>query len=265
MILVTDLNQGKKSKDRIKYRSFKDIMLSVIDNFNDYITNIDIEKLDITKDYKKIKQTNYLDYITKTDEKLDIKEILIENEELDEKSFSKKMTKLITKEENDSIKFGLDMHYALEVTDFINPNFDNMDNFIKNKIIKFLDNDLLKNIELVDTPGYGSTNSLDTYKSHQFVQKANVVIFLTRATSPLQAMEEKKFLEEYISLYKDNENIVNANNLFIVANQIDTTQKSVDEVKNMIIKAVDDEFEGDFVVDKNNIFTQLSHIKPNSF
>ena len=85
MILVTDLNQGKTSKDIIKYRSFKDIMLSVIDNFNDYITNIDIEKLDITKDYKKIKQTNYLDYITKTDEKLDIKEILIENEELQKK------------------------------------------------------------------------------------------------------------------------------------------------------------------------------------
>lgn len=158
MILVTDLNQGKKSKDRIKYRSFKDIMLSVIDNFNDYITNIDIEKLDITKDYKKIKQTNYLDYITKTDEKLDIKEILIENEELDEKSFSKKMTKLITKEENDSIKLGLDMHYALEVTDFINPNFDNMDNFIKNKIIKFLDNDLLKNIK-----------NAQIYKEYEFV------------------------------------------------------------------------------------------------
>lgn len=158
MILVTDLNQGKKSKDRIKYRSFNDIMLSVIDNFNDYITNIDIEKLDITKDYKKIKQTNYLDYITKTDEKLDIKEILIENEELDEKSFSKKMTKLITKEENDSIKFGLDMHYALEVTDFINPNFDNMDNFIKNKIIKFLDNDLLKNIK-----------NAQIYKEYEFV------------------------------------------------------------------------------------------------
>ena len=158
MILVTDLNQGKKSKDRIKYRSFKDIMLSVIDNFNDYITNIDIEKLDITKDYKKIKQTNYLDYITKTDEKLDIKEILIENEELDEKSFSKKMTKLIPKEENDSIKFGLDMHYALEVTDFTNPNFDNMDNFIKNKIIKFLDNDLLKNIK-----------NAQIYKEYEFV------------------------------------------------------------------------------------------------
>lgn len=158
MILVTDLNQGKKSKDRIKYRSFKDIMLSVIDNFNDYITNIDIEKLDITKDYKKIKQTNYLDYITKTDEKLDIKEILIENEELDEKSFSKKMTKLITKEENDSIKFGLDMHYALEVTDFINPNFDNMGNFIRNKIIKFLDNDLLKNIK-----------NAQIYKEYEFV------------------------------------------------------------------------------------------------
>ena len=135
---------------------------------------------------------------------------------------------------------------------------DNENAIFLNEVKIYLDNDLLKNIELVDTPGYGSTNSLDTYKSHQFVQKANVVIFLTRATSPLQAMEEKKFLEEYISLYKDNENIVNANNLFIVANQIDTTQKSVDEVKNMIIKAVDDEFEGDFVVDKNNIFTLSS-------
>ena len=50
------------------------------------------------------------------------------------------------------------MHYALEVTDFINPNFDNMDNFIKNKIIKFLDNDLLKNIK-----------NAQIYKEYEFV------------------------------------------------------------------------------------------------
>lgn len=143
---------------------------------------------------------------------------------------------------------------------------DNKKAIFFNEVKIYLDNDFLKNIELVDTPGYGSTNSLDTDKSHQFVQDANVVIFLTNATTPLQAMEEKIFLEKYISLPKLNESKVNVNNLFIVANKIDTTQKSVDEVKNMIIKAVDDEFEGDFVIDENRIFTLSSkfHLDKNN-
>lgn len=149
MILVTDLGQNNKKIDRIKYRSFKDILLSVIDNFYDYINNIDIEKIDITKDYKKIKQTNYLDYIDKTNEKINIKEIKIKNEEIDKKSFSKNMNKLITNEENNYIKLGLEVHYALETIDFVNPNFYkiNVSDFIKNKIIKFLNSDLLKNIK----------------------------------------------------------------------------------------------------------------------
>ena len=79
-------------------------------------------------------------------------------------------------------------------------------------------------------------------------------------------MEEKIFLEKYISLPKLNESKVNVNNLFIVANKIDITQKSTEIVKNMIIKAVHDEFEGDFVIDENRIFTLSSkfHLDKNN-
>lgn len=127
-----------------------------------------------------------------------------------------------------------------------------------NEVIIYLDNPFLEKVEIVDTPGYGSTNSLDTKKAHEFVKEANVVIFLTKATTPMQDVNEKDFLEEYIKIYKDDENIVNPSNLFIVANQIDTTQKIVEEVKKMILKNIDDEFEGDFKIDKKNIFTMSS-------
>ena len=74
------------------------------------------------------------------------------------------------------------------------------------------------------------------------------------------------FRSKYISLPKLNESKVNVNNLFIVANKIDITQKSTEIVKNMIIKAVHDEFEGDFVIDENRIFTLSSkfHLDKNN-
>ena len=149
MILVVDLSGNKKVSDRLKYRSFKDIILSIKEEFEDYITNINIDSLNVTKDYKKIKQTNYLDFITSSKDKIIVDNIEIKNNVLKEKTYSKKHNKLITKEEDKSIKLGLDVHYALEVLDFLNPNYEdiNVSNYIKDKIQKFLNNELLKNIE----------------------------------------------------------------------------------------------------------------------
>ena len=126
------------------------------------------------------------------------------------------------------------------------------------EVIIYLDNDLLENIEIVDTPGYGSTNSLDTIKTHEFVKKSNVVILLTKATSPLQDMEEKNFLEEYMSLYKNEDNVVNSNNLFIVANKIDSTSKSVEQVKKQIKDTINNIYEDELIISDKNIFTLSS-------
>lgn len=172
MILVCNLDSdetyNKKEngvlKDifRIKYRSFKDMILSVKEYLYDYITNINVNEINITKDYNLIKKNNYLDFIDETDEKLLVNEINIETEKIDEKSFSKNTNKLLDKSVNENIKLGLDMHYIFEIVDFKNPNLDKLDinDFYKDKVIKFLNNDLFKNI-----------NNAKIYKEYEFMYK----------------------------------------------------------------------------------------------
>ena len=61
------------------------------------------------------------------------------------------------------MEFGLEMHEALELIDFINPNLSLIDNtFIQNKINKFLSNPLLSNI-----------NNANIYKEYEFIYEQN--------------------------------------------------------------------------------------------
>ena len=170
MILVCDLNDEKiynkkengvvKDSSRIKYRSFKDMLLSVKELLYEYITNVNIDDLKITKDYNLIKNTNYLEYINKSNEKIETKELCINNKNEENKSFSKKQNELLTKKEEKSIKLGLDIHYILELLDFKNPDLNNIDEFCKKKILKFLNNDLFKNIQ-----------NAEIYKEYEFMYK----------------------------------------------------------------------------------------------
>lgn len=153
---------------RVKYRSFKDMILSVKEYLYDYITNINVDEINITKDYNLIKNTNYLEFIDKTDEKLSVNEINIETENIEEKSFSKKQNELIDKITKENIKLGLDMHSIFEIVDFKNPDLDKLsiDEFYKNKILKFLDNDIFKNI-----------NKAKIYKEYEFMYKKDNISY----------------------------------------------------------------------------------------
>ncbi len=169
MILVCSIDKEEVNnvkdgivKSRLKYRSFKDILISISSQLNDYIVNIDLEKINLSKDYLKIKKSNFKDYISKVDETIIINELNIQNQQNEEKTFSKKKVKLLTSEENENIKLGLDAHYALECIDFINPDFENLNvsDYIKDKIKKFLSNDILKNIK-----------DAKIYKEYEFMYK----------------------------------------------------------------------------------------------
>ena len=178
MILVCDLdeenNYTKKENGvindsyRIKYRSFKDMMLSTKQLFNKYIKNIDIEKLNITKDYNLIKTNNYLEYINKTNEKIIINEIHIDNNNLEDKTFSKKEYNLIDKKTKENMKLGTDMHYLFEIVDFKNPKLENLkiNDYLKSKISKFLSNDLFKNLQ-----------DAEIYKEYEFMFEKNNILF----------------------------------------------------------------------------------------
>ena len=154
MILLCDLNGEEYSNFnesgivediiRLRYRSFSDIIMSIQSKLSDYITNI--TDIDMSSDYKIIKQYNFKDYIDTNDIKLNVNELEKDNEILESKSYSKHTNDLISEEIKDNMEYGTKVHNILEMIDFNNPDYSNIEDSIKNMITNFLDVDIMKNI-----------------------------------------------------------------------------------------------------------------------
>ncbi len=144
---------------RRKYRSFSAIMDSIKFKLNKYYETINIDDIELTKDYLyKNKKENEL-----SEEKINIFEVIpiadIKQEVIEQKHFSKNIHELISKDIKNNIDLGLEMHETLELIDFINPNYDIIENkFIKEKVEKLLNNDMFKNIK-----------EANIYKEHEFI------------------------------------------------------------------------------------------------
>ena len=167
MILVTSLTDKEKDRVhdlvedniRLKYKSFLDILNSIKENIKEYIVDIDLEKQNLTKDYNEIKENNYESLLHKNMNIIEKRKININSNTKEEKHFSKTTNKLITKEEYNNMKFGTNMHYILELIDFKNPDYTNIDEFYKEKIKNFLNQDILKNIK-----------EANIYKEYEFIE-----------------------------------------------------------------------------------------------
>ena len=130
----------KNINDRLKYRSFLDIVNTIKNEFEGKVKSISDLSF-VTKDYQKVKDIKLNNYDSSP---LPIKEVSIEYNSLTENKFSKNSNKLLTKEELYIVNKGLDVHYAFEVTDFKNPDFNiKYGEYVK----RFLDNDLFKNVK----------------------------------------------------------------------------------------------------------------------
>ena len=144
---------------RRKYRSFSAIMDSIKFKLNKYYETINIDDIELTKDYLyKNKKENEL-----SEEKINIFEVIpiadIKQEVIEQKHFSKNIHELISKDIKNNIDLGLEMHETLELIDFIKPNYDIIENkFIKEKVEKLLNNDMFKNIK-----------EANIYKEHEFI------------------------------------------------------------------------------------------------
>ena len=169
MIIVTNLSEDDEDLNdsvRLKYRSFLDIMNSVKKHLHNKIKNIDIQQLNIDKDYNKIKAINFTESIKENSQTIKTFNIGVTNQVIDEQKFSKSNNKLITKEEFNNMQLGTDIHYILETTNFLNPNLDIIDSKYKNYIVAFLNSDLLKNV-----------NKAKIYKEYEFIyNKENVTM-----------------------------------------------------------------------------------------
>lgn len=132
---------------RLSFSKLSDFMYGVKDYLDKYFKTIDITKLGLTKDYQYNKTINIKNNTNIKDD-IKVEEINIKNDITEEKHFSKETNMLSTKDEIKMMKYGTRIHEYLELIDYKNPNLSLIkDTFIKDKIEKFLNNDLLKNIK----------------------------------------------------------------------------------------------------------------------
>ena len=168
MIFVTSLEENMASykvngvvdnETRINYHSLTDILNSLIPDLKNYIVNIDINNIGLTKDYNFSKYDQPMLKIM-TGNRLDVKEIINNEIKVIDNSFAKKAHIIHSIEEKNNMKLGIELHYLLETMDFANPCYDNIDEYKKNIISKFISSGILNNV-------------LKTYKEYEFIYLDN--------------------------------------------------------------------------------------------
>lgn len=165
MIIVTSLDNDKfyitnssnviDDLDRMKYKSFKDILNSVYTYIEKYITNIPIPL--INNEYKIAKNINLND-LNNSKEIINIEEKEIIKETLKENHFSKEENKLITNEEKENMKFGTNLHYMLENINLKEPNYNILNDNEKSILSDLLKNSIFSNI-----------NNAKIYQEYEFI------------------------------------------------------------------------------------------------
>ena len=138
---------------RSKYNSFASIMYSLESLTKSYYKNIDINSIDLSKNYNLVKNDNYNKLLGRVEDKLDVQDINIDIQKEEEKSFSKKNIYITSKEEQDRLDYGKKVHELFELTDFHNTS--NLTGKNRDIITNFLDKVNIDNA--------------DIYKEYEFI------------------------------------------------------------------------------------------------
>lgn len=150
MILVAELNDNRLiKKDKIKFRSFLDMLNFLNDDLKPYQKLIDFNAIYLSHGYNLNKKITDLNKFITNKEPLMITELRI-NEAIEKKdTYSKANTHFISKQEQKKMQMGTYLHYILENIDFKKKDIDNyeIDSFYKQHIINFLNLDIFNNLD----------------------------------------------------------------------------------------------------------------------
>ena len=157
MIIVMPELEEEISIDKEKIKSFYDMIKLVYSNISKYIVP---REANYTSDYLINKtSSNHLKLITNDDLSIEGYNF-IEDEEVDLKFSKNNDSRLITKEEKEKMLYGTKIHEILELIDFKNPDYTNIDSSIVEKIKSFIDSSLIND----------NINS-KFYKEYEFIYK----------------------------------------------------------------------------------------------
>ena len=122
---------------RGKYNSFASIMYSLESITKDYYKNIDINDINLSKDYNMISNNNYKEHLKLINDKIEVNTTCIPSSIKENKKKKKKDIHIVTKEEEEKLLYGRLIHELFECTDF--NNLDNLSDNNKNIIERFLE------------------------------------------------------------------------------------------------------------------------------
>ncbi len=181
MIFVTNLKEDDNCSElndyiKIKYRSFLDILQSIYPTIKDYIKKIDINSLNLTKDYTLIRKSNYQDHLNKSNEIITFKTLNIESKEVSQEHFSKTLIGITDMATKNKLAFGEYMHYLLEAIDFKNPSLEDIDpkyhSYINNFLnlgLDFQKAKIYKEYEFIDGHHHGIIDLILEYPKYAII------------------------------------------------------------------------------------------------
>ncbi len=146
-----EINELVSNDIREKYNSFLSFLISIQNKLKDYIKDINMDDIKITKDYldnKVVKDKEIEDNGLITYQNINIENNIVKNDHA-----SKKIIELISEEESKKMEYGTIVHEAYEELDFLNIKEDN----------PYYD----KIINLVNT--LNITKDSKIYKEHEFI------------------------------------------------------------------------------------------------
>lgn len=144
--LEKDDNGVIRNIRRKKFNKIGDILYAVEDYLPDYFKTVDINSIGLTKDYLRKKELNRK--IEEVNNEIEVNEISIDNSIETQAHFSKESIGLISKESKTNMEYGTMVHEIFELIDY--KDFDSSlieDEYLREKVNKFLNNDLLKNVK----------------------------------------------------------------------------------------------------------------------
>lgn len=136
-----------ESLRRSKFKSLSDFIYGVKPYLLNHFKNINLNELNLSKDYLYSKTKKF----TNTSDLIDFKveEINIDNTQMEEKHYSKVSTKVYSKDEKEKMEFGTKVHEILEYTDF--KTYETDGSYIGDKVSLFINSPLLANISQAKT------------------------------------------------------------------------------------------------------------------
>ena len=163
--LEKDENGVLLESRRLDFNGLCDFVYGIKDYLPKYFSDLDTNKINLRKAYLYKKKID--NNIKTKEDNIIVEEINIDNDLLEESHFSKETSEVLTKETSDLMKYGTKIHEALELIDF--KNYDENiieDIFIRNKVTKFINSDLLKNI-----------NACKDYHEYEFIYEKDNTIY----------------------------------------------------------------------------------------